>query len=123
MADGKEKTDMDAPVFDADDFLHRIDGDTDLLNEVLGIFLEDTPVLMASLISGMKEKNVPAVERAAHTLKGAAANISAKRLHLLCQRIQILVRQDAEADLTPLVAVLENHFHDLDQALRGVLKN
>lgn len=114
---------MDAPVFDADDFLHRLDSDVDLLNEVLEIFLEDTPELIAALISGMKDKNVPAVERAVHTLKGAAANISAKRLHSVCQRIQTLVRQDAEADLVPLIKVLEKNFHDLDQTLRGVLKN
>lgn len=122
MADGKDMVDMGQPVFDSDDFLRRIDGDAELLSEVLGIFLEDTPNLMAELVSGIKSKNAMAVERAAHTLKGAAANISASRLQLLCQRLQMLVRKDADADLTPLIALFEKNFRDLDQTLRLYLK-
>lgn len=118
MADAKDMVDTGQPVFDLDDFLRRIDGDTELLIEVLGIFLDDTPGLMADLIAGMKSKNATAVERAAHTLKGAAANISACRLSFLCQQLQMLVRKDANADLPSLITLFEQNFRDLDQALR-----
>jgi len=121
MADSKDMVDMDQPVFDYDDFLRRIDGDVELLSEVIGIFLEDTPALLAELISGIKSKNAVVVDRAAHTLKGAAANISAKRLYLLCQRLQTLARKDEGADWDSLILHLEKNFSDLDHALRDYL--
>ena len=123
MADAKGMMDNESPVFDPEDFLRRIDGDVELCHEVLGIFLEETPPLVAALIHGIKSQNSVAVERAAHTLKGAAANISAPRLHGLCQHLQSMVRKDAEADLAPMVAVFEKNFQDLDQTLRRYLKN
>ena len=46
MASTKETFGMSSPVFDYDDFLHRIDGDVDLLKEVILIFLKDTPELL-----------------------------------------------------------------------------
>ena len=88
MSDTRKKKDTLLPVFDYEDFLHRIDGDVDLLKEVIEIFLEDTPALLEELYTAIKQGDAKAVERAAHTLKGATANISAKRLHSLTQQVQ-----------------------------------
>ena len=88
MVNTKETFDLGSPVFDYEDFLHRIDGDIDLLKEVIGIFLEDTPALLANLYAGIRIGDAEAVERAAHTLKGSAANISAKRLQQLAHHVQ-----------------------------------
>ena len=50
--------------------LERLDGDENLLQEVIKIFLEETPKLMAELRQGIVDKNAEVVERLAHSLKG-----------------------------------------------------
>ncbi len=110
------------PVFDYEDFLNRIDGDEELLHEVIEIFLEDTPRLMRIFHAAVQTGDPVAVERAAHTLKGAAANISARRLHALCQRIQQAIKQNEPDFLSTVPRLLEENFDLLEQALRAAVK-
>lgn len=116
----KNKKDLES-VFDYDDFLYRIDGDVDLLKEVIEIFLKDTPVLLADLYSAIKSGDTNAVERAAHTLKGAAANISAIKMQSLSQQIQLALRENDATGLESFVGDFEDNYEKLDQVLRGYL--
>lgn len=112
---------MGQPVFDYEDFLDRIDGDVVLLKEVIEIFLKDTPVLMADLYSAIKSGDTEAVERAAHTLKGATANISAKRMQSLSQHIQLALKEDDVTGLESFIGHFKENFKKLDQVLRDYL--
>ena len=105
------------PVFDYEDFLERIDGDTVLLKEVLEIFLEDTPGLLADLDAGIKSKDMDEVERAAHTLKGAAANISAKRLQELTHQLLLRMREGKLAYAEHACDDIIKNYNELEQLL------
>ena len=111
------------PVFDYDDFLERMDGDMDLLKEVVEIFLEDAPNLVAALRLAVRAGNAEAMERAAHTLKGAAANISAKRLQQLSHIMQEMIKKGQIAHLERLFGDIETHYEVLDRVLRARLKS
>ena len=50
--------------------LEKLSGDEQLLEEVIQIFLNETPKLVASLQQGLRDGNPEVVERAAHSLKG-----------------------------------------------------
>ncbi len=63
--------------FDSQELFERVDGDEELLREVLEIFLEDAPEVFSRLARGVEDKSPEDVAKAAHTLKGASANISA----------------------------------------------
>jgi HPt (histidine-containing phosphotransfer) domain-containing protein len=121
MVNTKKMFDLSSPVFDYDDFLDRIDGDVDLLKEVVQIFLEDTPRLLTNLYSGIKSGDNEAVERAAHTLKGATANISAKRLQQLSQYIQLALKENDAADIESFINHFKENYKKLDQVLRAYL--
>jgi len=108
-------------VFDYEDFLHRIDGDVELLKEVIEIFLEDTPGLLTNLYAGIKSGDTVAVERAVHTLKGATANISAKRLQQLSQQVQLILKNNNVAYLVQFIDDFEENYEKLDQVLRDYL--
>jgi two-component system, sensor histidine kinase and response regulator len=54
--------------------------DEDLLRELVGLFLEDSPPLLNDLRAGVAGHDAAMVERAAHTLKGSVGNFAAKRL-------------------------------------------
>lgn len=117
----KKSIGLNHPVFDYEDFLGRIDGDVELLEEVIEIFLQDTPGLVAELFAGVKREDAVAVERTAHTLKGAFANISAKRLQVLSQYIQAALKENDTAGLETLISDFEENFKLLEQALRDCL--
>jgi len=109
------------PVFDYDDFMERMDGDIDLLKEVIEIFLEDSPNLMAALRSAILVRDAEAMEKAAHTLKGAAANISAKRLQQFSQAMQELIKKGRDSQLERFFSDMETQYEVLDRELRAHL--
>lgn len=109
------------PVFDYDDFMERMDGDMELLKEVLEIFLEDAPNLMGALRLAIRGGDKDAMERAAHTLKGAAANISAKALQRLSSNMQEMIKKGEVVNIEKLLGNMEAHYEALDKALRSHL--
>ena len=56
----------------------RFEGDTELLREVVEIFLEDCPKLMADLSSAISRREAGGLERAAHAIKGSVGNFAAR---------------------------------------------
>ena len=66
-----------ADVLDLDELLHQLDGDQGFVAELLTTFLESGAALVAQLATGTDPE---ACRRAAHQLKGSAANVRAIRL-------------------------------------------
>ena len=66
--------------FDPDGLLRRAGGDWSLAREVINMFLEDTPEVLSQMLDGIARKDLKAVERCAHRIKGAAANLEARDL-------------------------------------------
>ena len=64
-------------AFDAEAAMERVDGDRELLVEILGLFQEQAGSTQADIQSALTKRDGPALERAAHSLKGSAGNISA----------------------------------------------
>ena len=88
---------------------------------MIEIFLEDTPGLLANLYAGIRRGDNKAVERAAHTLKGATANISAKRIQQLSQHVQRMLKTTDAGKLKPFIVDFEENYEKLDQVLRDYL--
>jgi HPt (histidine-containing phosphotransfer) domain-containing protein len=57
--------------------LTRVGGDLELLQEIAGLFLEDTPNLVAAIEEAAAGNDAKGLERAAHTLKGSVSNFGA----------------------------------------------
>jgi HPt (histidine-containing phosphotransfer) domain-containing protein len=64
-------------ILDREALLDRLGGDLELFQEITGLFREDCPKLLSEIRSAVSEDNPPALERAAHTLKGCVANFGA----------------------------------------------
>jgi len=68
------------PVFDLDAALERVDDDHELLGEILDLFREQAAAARAEIDEAVGRRDGPALERAAHSIKGAAANVSAEQV-------------------------------------------
>jgi len=62
------------PVLDREAMLATVEQDLELLRELVEIFLAESPGLLAQMRAGIRDRNAEAVERAAHTVKGAVGN-------------------------------------------------
>jgi len=65
------------PAFDEQGALGRMDNDRTLLCEVIALFFEEAPRLLSVIGEGLEAADSQDVERAAHSLKGAAGSFGA----------------------------------------------
>ena len=75
------------------------DDDEDLLCEIVGIFIEDSPRRIEKLTRGLEEKDWKAVREAAHLMKGSALNLAAGSFRLANQSLE----RAGEAGNVPLI--------------------
>ena len=100
--------------------LERMDGDADLLREIIDIFLEDHLGGLKELHAAAEARDSVRLQRAAHTLKGAAGNfVAARATDLALQLEQICKGGDLDGGLA-LVAPLDQEITRLADALRLV---
>ena len=65
-------------AFDARTALERVDGDEELLQRIVSVFLEECPQRRAELRDGIAKRDARTVERVAHNLKGSVAIFGAE---------------------------------------------
>jgi len=66
------------PVFDVGAVLDSLEGDSDLLRDIVVIFLAQFPKHMESIREAISNRDPDLLQRASHALKGAAANLLAQ---------------------------------------------
>jgi two-component system sensor histidine kinase/response regulator len=67
-----------AQHLDLADMRRRLGDDDELIADLLGLFLEDCTVRMQALEAAVQAKQLDAVRRGAHQLKGSAGNLAAR---------------------------------------------
>ncbi|MFZ1015561.1 MAG: Hpt domain-containing protein, partial [Terracidiphilus sp.] len=73
---------------DFPELLDRVEGDQELLAELLALFQEDLPASRAGLQEAVARGELHEIERTAHALKGMLANLSAKHTAALAAEIE-----------------------------------
>jgi signal transduction histidine kinase/DNA-binding response OmpR family regulator/HPt (histidine-containing phosphotransfer) domain-containing protein len=75
-------------IFDRGELVARLMGDVELLQLILAGFLEDIPQRIDALQNALAEGDALLVRRQAHTIKGAAANVSAPALGAVAYQLE-----------------------------------
>ncbi len=70
--DPPESASIDVGSFDMDIALESVDGDKELLVEVIRVYLDECPRLLEQLREAIEAKDFKAAQRAAHTIKGSS---------------------------------------------------
>ena len=86
------------------------EGEPDILEELIELFLTDVPPQLVALQAAVEAGDAHAIERIAHTLKGSCGNMGAKRMEAICAELEELGRS---GNLTPapgLISRLEEEF-------------
>ena len=104
-------------VFDRADLISRLMGDEDLARKVVAAFLEDIPKQFDALKTCLHERNVSCAERQAHTIKSAAANVSATALSAAAVELEHACKGGDVQAVTARLQELESQFVRAKEAM------
>lgn len=87
--------------------LERLGGDEDLTRQLVSLFLEEYPRLMAAVRASVGHVNADEVRRAAHALKGSIGNFTDSTPMTTAAELELLGRDNRLADAHAVLARLE----------------
>jgi len=87
----------DLPILDLESLKEIMGDNLDLILEIVGVYEDSFPADAKKLEDALDSGEVVEVERAAHSIKGGAANLGAKRLHRTASQIEDAAR-DGDTD-------------------------
>jgi PAS domain S-box-containing protein len=105
-------------VFNQQEFLERLMGDKSLAAKVVAGFLSDAPRQLVALKSKLEAGDAEGVQLLAHSLKGAAATMSAEALRAVSAEVQKAAAGEKLAQAQEMVPQLEQQFRMLKKALQ-----
>jgi PAS domain S-box-containing protein len=104
-------------VLDRTQLLARVEGDTQLLAELAGLFLADCPKLLSAVKQAIASRDGTALERAAHKLKSSVGNFAAQSAVEAAQRLETMGRRGDLARVEEGYAALEKEIERLKTIL------
>jgi len=93
-----------------------------LFQEIAGLFREDSPRLLSQIRSAVRGADAPALEKAAHTLKGCVANFGAQAAVQAALRLERMGRAHDLAEASGACRTLENEIARFEQALEALAR-
>ena len=113
---------MDKSILDIKDVLERVQDDWELLMELLDIFSEDYVEKREHLNELIRDNDLEEIRNIAHSIKGAAGNISAKAMHTTCEKIEKLAEANNLAPIKDLLPQLDKQFIELEGCIKELQK-
>jgi len=114
---GDLSVDSNLPIFDRSDLLSRMMDNEELVKVVLDAFMADASSLIHDIEQAEAVNDSAALTMAAHSLKGAAANISALQLSDLSAKIEMSSRSNDLETAKKLVPLVRPSFEKLEEVV------
>jgi two-component system, sensor histidine kinase and response regulator len=105
-------------VFNREELLARLMGDQGLASKVIAGFLNDAPRQLLALKHKLEKGDADGARVQAHTLKGAAATVSAEALRALCVEVQKAAAAKALHRALALLPRMQEQFELLQATLK-----
>lgn len=109
---------MEDMIFDPDGMMERFMDDEDLARDIIQAFLSDIPGQITALKKHLASEDAPAVQRQAHSIKGAAANAGAGRLRRAAFEMETAGKAGNLALAAALLPLVEEQFRLLEETLK-----
>ena len=106
-------------VFDRAGVLDRLEGDADLLDELLKTLFDSVPQRMAALEQAIASGNAFEIRLIAHTLRGAAANLGASRLQAAADELERAAEAGDLSGAVAMAAALQAELDSLRTTIDG----
>lgn len=85
----------------------QVEGESDLIIELVDLYAEDSPRRLDTIRGALAAGDLEALRRAAHGLKGSSASLGARRVEILCEKLERLSGREWQQGGKILLARLE----------------
>jgi two-component system, sensor histidine kinase and response regulator len=109
-------------VMNVEDALRRLGDDEELLRDIVQIYLEDAPPMVERIHDAVARGDTHALQRAAHSLKGLAATLSASEVVGAAGRLEHMGASRNLSEAAKAVAEVDQHVRDLNAAVQQLLR-
>ncbi|MDQ1362298.1 MAG: hypothetical protein QG652_158 [Pseudomonadota bacterium] len=93
----------------------------DALGEFITTYLDNTPLLINKIESGLTAKDAKTVYHSAHQLKGGSGSIGANRLAAISLEIEKIGRAESVEGVAPLLSQLKAEYTRVETELKLLL--
>ena len=114
-----EPNSISGPVFERQKVLFNLGGDEELLEQLIGMYIEDEPRLFADIEAAVIEGDAEALHNAAHALKGAVSNFCAGRAQTGAMHLERIGREKRMADAPQALETLRTELAALRRAFEA----
>jgi len=97
------------------------DKGSQMVTELVQVFLEDAPQLLETLRSALATGDLEEAQRTAHTLKGTSATLGATRLSELSAKLEVSIRTDQFENLQTMLSRVEAEYERVKPALQALI--
>jgi HPt (histidine-containing phosphotransfer) domain-containing protein len=93
-------------------------GASNLLNELIEIYLNDSPKLLEGLQEAIIRADATALQEAAHSLKSISANMGALTLRALCEELETMGRKKLMEGIAEVLSKVSKEYEKVVIALK-----
>src|SRR5262249_54668247 len=94
--------DLMSQGFDPESLWERVDGDRDLLRELVEIFDQEFPGMLARLEASIQQGDAVDMAKAAHKIKGTLLQFSGKSAAAAAQALELMGKEEKTEGAAPL---------------------
>lgn len=100
--------------------LSRVGGDSELLQEMAQLFLEECPSQMEAIREAVGQRDPKAIERSAHSLKGSVGNFGAEAALNAALSLEMLGRAGNLDGVEAALSALESAIYQLQPEMASL---
>jgi HPt (histidine-containing phosphotransfer) domain-containing protein len=115
------KNDSRSPAWNVAELMERVEGDQELLRELLLLFREDSKKNLVKVRHQLAERDYQGLSRTAHTLKGMFRNLPMPAAAEIAARPETAARDELHNELPQIAAMLEPFVADASQLVEAQL--
>lgn len=97
-----------APILDLRYLIEVSSGDKKFIADILQDYLRETEMYVAELEAAFASRSLATLLRAAHTIKGASANVGANRVREIASRLESQAQKGSVEGATILIKLLRS---------------
>ncbi len=93
-----------------------------MLSAIIGIYLNDSPILLDRLGESFDAADMDGMGRAAHSLKSTSAGLGATALAVMCRQVEDLARGNSMDGAGTLISRIRLEYEKVKEALKGEIQ-
>jgi HPt (histidine-containing phosphotransfer) domain-containing protein len=110
-------------VLDRQQLIQNVDGDPELLEEIVSLFFESSGEILTALRDSVRSADGPGLHASAHQLKGALANVGARAAAQAAYELERMGKAGELTRLEEALTSLEEEMDRLEPELRGLVRS